>query len=427
MQLGKNSATPPFRLSAMSLSITSSFVALHLWPMSLLPARLTQSSLGEKCAFYFDSLAGNVPVSLHSLGRRVSSNLHRLKSSPVFRPFAQSLDSLGLSEQDTLILSLVVCLLTVVIMSWRTPFSNFWRRSPYPNSSPPHVSDSDYSYLTPDDIVDPPSRGYNQPHAGTGDTEPDTLLLKHRKDNYRLQFPAYAIDDGALSVGLLRQRAAEATQTPNPGRIKLLYKGKLLDNDSLPCKAEGLKQHSEVLCVVSEVQPGESTPSDESDTGAEKTSGLDKSGSETGGRKGKSKKGNKKKNKKPKQQAPPLDPNTLAPPMSQRPSSSGRSSAPSPAPSLKNLPTALDQVNALASYFRTELLPFCDEYVAHPPTDPKARDFEHKKLGETVLTQVILKADGIEPSGDNEARDARRALIKQTQTTLSRLDQAANE
>lgn len=390
--------------------------------MTLLSS-LDQSSLGEKCAVYLDTITGNLPVSLHALGRRLVLNLQWLKSSYPFRP---PLDLLDLSDQGTAILTVFVGLLLVAVMSWRSPFNSFWRRSPYPSSSPPRVSDSDYSYLTPDDIVEPPSRPYGQQYAGTRDTEPDTLLLKHRKNSYQLQFPAYAIDDGALSVGHLRQRAAEATHTPNPDRIKLLYKGKLLDDDSLPCKAEGLKQHSEVLCVVSEVQPGESTPSDISDTEAERTSGsvrLDRSGSDTRGSKRKGKKSkSKRKNKQPSQ---PVDPNTLAPPMSQRPSSSGHSSAPSPAPTLKNIPTAREQVHALTSYFRNEILPFCDEYVAHPPTDPKVRDFEHKKLGETILTQVMLQADGIEPTGDEDARNARKALIKETQATLSRLDQAA--
>lgn len=81
----------------------------------------------------------------------------------------------------------------------------------------------------------------------------------------------------------------------------------------------------------------------------------------------------------------------------------------------------------MITYLRTELLPLCEAYVAHPPTDPKARDFEHKKLSETILAQVILKADGIEPDGDEIARNARKALVKEAQAALNRLDQAARE
>ena len=394
--------------------------------MPLLPSALAQSSWGEKCALYLDSVAGNIPIPLHTLGRRIVTNLEWLKSSYPIRFLTESLD-LDLSDQDAVILTVLVCILTVVLMAWRSPFG-FWRRSP-PYATPshtPHVTDSDYSYLTPDDIVDPPSHSYGRQYAGPSDSDPDMLLLKHRGTAYRLQFPAYAIDDGVLSVGQLRKRAAEATHTADPNRIKLLYKGKLLDNDSLPCKAEGLKQHSEVLCVVSEVQPGDSTSSGVSDTEAERTSGsvrLD-DGSDRGSKKKNKKNKNKNKNKN-KQTGQPADPNSLAPPMSQRPSSSGRSSAaPSPSPSLKDFRTPLDQVNALTTYFRNELVPFCEDYVANTPTDPKVRDFEHKKLGETILAQVILKADGIEPDGDSEARNARKALIKETQTILSRLDQA---
>lgn len=434
----QKSATPPCLPGPKTFHhvgglLFASLIFLEL--MSFLPSLLGQSSLGEKCAFYLDSVAGNIPVSLHTLGRQVASNFQSLRSSYPLRSLSQSL-GLDLSDQDTALLTVFVCLLTVILMSWRSPFG-FLRRSPYPNSStPPRVSDSDYSYLTPDDIVDPPSHSYRQQYAGAGDTEPDMLLLKHRENNYRLQFPAYAIDDGMLSVGQLRRHAAEVTNTLDPNRIKLLYKGKLLNNDSLPLKAEGLKQHSEVVCVVSEV-PGDRTPSDVSDAEADWTSGsvrLDDgsgfaSGSDRGPkRKNKRSKGKGKNKNKNKQADPhPVDPNTLAPPpMAKQPSSPGRS-APSPSPSLKEFRTPLDQVNMLTSYFRNELMPFCDEYVNNTPTDPKVRDFEHKRLGETILTQVILKADGVEPDDDSEARQARRALIKETQAALSRLDKAREE
>jgi hypothetical protein len=309
-------------------------------------------------------------------------------------------------------------------MSWR--FSDLFRRSPYPaaKATPPHISDSDYTYLTPEDIVDRP---------GAEDDEPDTILLKHRKNTYALNFPAYAINDGALSVGELRRRAAEVTRTPNPARIKLLYKGKLLDDDSVPCRTEGLKQQSEVLCVVSEVQPGESTPSEGSEAEAEKAEEAARPDEvQSGGeRRKRNRNRNKKKNKgkgRKTADAAAGDAEGLAPPAEpSRPSSAGESSLPAPPPNLKVLRTPLEQANALITYLRTELLPLCEAYVANPPTDAKARDFEHRKLSETILAQVILKADGIEPDGDEAARNARKALVKEAQAALNSLDQAAKE
>ena len=395
--------------------------------MNLLSSISAQSSLGEKCAFYLDTVAGNIPVSLHTLARRFVTKLELIRSTTSLHALSQSLDATDIA----ILLTTLIGIVTIALMPWRS--GGFLRRSPYNGrSTPPHVSESDYTYIRPEDIVDPPShRHHEQQYRGTSETDPDVLLLRHHRDSYRLQFPAYAIDDGTLSVGDLRQRAAEVTQTSNLNRIKLLYKGKLLSDDSRACKAEGLKQNSEVLCVASKVHPGQRTPSDGSEVeagpvrlgdGPEGTSGSD-----SRGRKQKNKKGKKKNGSKNRPTDQPPDPTSLAPPMSKRPSSSGRSSAPSPAPSLTSFRTSSEQVHALESYFRGQLLPLCEEYIAHPPTEPKARDFEHKKLGETILAQVILKADGIDPDGNEEARNARRALIKETQSTLSRLDQAAKQ
>lgn len=363
--------------------------------MPLQPSLLAQSNLGEKCAVYLDHVTDNLPVILHSLRPRLDPYLAYFSSTP-FRSLARVLPFADDDQTVALCTVVLVCVLTIIAMSW----SNLWRRSPnYNTSSAPRVSDHDFSYITSDDIVDPPSHAsrYESQNDGTADdNEPDILRLKHRGTTYPLHFRAYAIDDGALTVGALREAAAEKTGADNPDRIRLLYKGKLLKDDRRTCKAEGLKQHSEVLCVVSEV--GASTPSDISDldTAASNSTHVD--------------------NKTPTAKEP-----SLAPP---RPSSS-RSNAPSPAPSLKDFRTPLEQINALLAWFQQELTPLCDEYVNDPPTDAKKRDFEHKKLSETIMAQIMLKADGIEPDGDTTVRNVRRALIKEAQATLNRLDQAA--
>ena len=271
------------------------------------------------------------------------------------------------------------------------------------------------------------------------DTSPDILLLKHHKYKYTLEFPAYAIDDGALRVGHLRQRAAEVTRTPDPDRVKLLYKGKLLDEDSLPCKAEGLKQESEVLCVVSEVQPGEVSDPEMMDGGRNAVRGDDDGGAGAGGgkRTGKNKRKNGKGKKNRNQKGAPDNIASPGPTPSQQPQqqqqqpkpqaiSTSASNLPAPAPNLKNFSTPLEQANALTAYFRSELLPPCNAYAADTPTDTRIRDFEHKKLTETILAQVLLKADGIDSTGDPDARNARKALVKEAQEALNKLDAALN-
>ena len=94
---------------------------------------------------------------------------------------------------------------------------------------------------------------------------------------------------------------------------------------------------------------------------------------------------------------------------------------PSPAPSLRDLKPGTEQVEALRQYLESTLVPFCEAYIADPPRDPQARELEHKRLTETIMDQVILKADCIEVE---EARPARRALIKEAQAIMARMDQA---
>ncbi|KAL4965165.1 uncharacterized protein BDV14DRAFT_59983 [Aspergillus stella-maris] len=416
----------------------------------------SQTSLGETCAFYLDYITASLPSSLHTLHHKFISPLisHPAldkNKSPLLRALSsrQLPDWSSLSCDDYItdlpaVFTLLACAIALVVMSWR----NLWRRpSPAYHTTNTSERPSGYTYLTPDDIVDPPSRSYNNTtytRREEDDSEPDKLLLNHRKVTYELYFPPFSINDGTLSVGQLRQSAAEVTHTADPNRIRLLYKGRLLEDDNLPCRAEGLKQQSEILCVVSEVQGGARTPSDLSE--ADRTSSeaprrstadvpeiVPKSESSKKNKKNKRGKKKKKSAAAAADNSDSDDNDSTPPPQPPRPTttttintaSTSPSTLPPQAPNLKSFPTGLDQVNGLLAYFRRELLPLAERYIANPPADEKTREFEHKKLGEYLLAQVILKADGIEPSTD-EIRTARRALIKEAQGTLNRVDAVAN-
>jgi hypothetical protein len=334
-------------------------------------------------------------------------------------------------------------------MSWRDQFA-FWRRT-----NNPQVRDSDFSYLTgaDDDDNENSHRSHHghslhhpqaqyierRPRAPAYEDTPDILLLKHRGVTYPRHFPAYAIDDGDLTIGDIRRRAAEKTAATDLQRVKILYKGKLLRDDDVACKDEGLKPQSEIMCIVSDVRPGESTSVLSASENDKSEAGLSSSGGQQRPSKNK-RKNDKKKDKKRKQReaaaatassdlsSSAVDGSGgLAPPSfdQHRPtSSSGRSAtssaAPSPSPSLANIRTGNGQVDALLHYLRGELAPMCEAYIASPPTEPKAREYEHKRLSETILAQVILKADGID---SEDARTARRALIKEAQSWLNRIDE----
>ena len=76
----------------------------------------------------------------------------------------------------------------------------------------------------------------------------------------------------------------------------------------------------------------------------------------------------------------------------------------------------------IEAHFDADLAPKVKDFMAHPPPDAKAREFEYKKLSEAILTQVLLKLDGVETLGDDALRAKRKALVKNVQAELTELD-----
>ena len=416
--------------SFLDLSVDR-FMTLASSPLSSL------SSLSAASSSYLESLAPNLPVSVQATAHQfaTAAAYYKTQAPPPLDHLALLFETYVLASPTTVAVTFLTLILTVVAMSWRNPL-DMWRgrSSPYgkSSSSQPQVSDSDFSYLTTNDIEEP-QHAYDPsyvPHHSprlhdNDDLAPDIITLKHKGVTYPLHFPAYAIGDGLITIGDLRIKAARATGCSDPRRVKLLYKGRSLKDNSKPAKAEGLKQESEMMCVVSEPMPdgSVSTTSSESDLSRIPTQEIpDRSPKSKKKSRGKKKKGS---NKGKGQEDSP----NLAPPMEppSRPSSAGISGHPSPSPSLNSFKTARDKLDALATYWRTTLVPSCEEYISDPPTDPKIRDYQRKLLDETTMTQVILKADGIDLDGDDVTRAKRKALIREIHQMTTKLDEAARQ
>ncbi|KAI4134852.1 MAG: hypothetical protein LQ347_001176 [Umbilicaria vellea] len=320
----------------------------------------------------------------------------------------------------------------------------------------PTVTDDDFSYMGPGDIVDPPLRsrgtmshneGYGFPprNSARADSEslsPDILTIKHKGTTYPLHFPAFTISDGAVKIGELRRLAAEQTRADDPRKVKLLYKGRVLKDDLIACRDEGLKQNSELMCVVSEapVLNGYTGAGDDSSSSADEDEILAAEGlagprvdvdgtiiddgrprRRKGHRGGKKKKGGSGVNS-PRESSHRLAPGAGPGPSTSRPSSPKPLPYAHPQQPQQRPKTAMDKLDELASTFRTKFVPLCVQFTMNPPSDSRAKELEYKKLSESILAQIILKLDAVETEGDEAARAKRKALVKETQDMLNELD-----
>ncbi|MCJ1230442.1 hypothetical protein MMC12_007116 [Toensbergia leucococca] len=358
------------------------------------------------------------------------------------------------------------------------------RYSPFaalpPGGPPPTVTEDDYHYLGPDDLIDPPRHQQIHPYGlpsttssrvATNTPAPDILVLKHRGTTYPLHFPAFSIAEGILKVGEVRRMAAKETGAEDRRRVKLLYKGNILKDDARPCRDERLKQNSEVLCIVSEGygrgEEGDSSSSADSEEMLENGIGsnpvprVEVDGTITGGPqrvKRKGHRGGRTRRKGTRDSSPTGNPartsDYLAPEATYTTSSTSINNPPRPASRasspMRPLPTQsqpqpvqqpqqpttlpplsqtttrssspLAKLDEISRTFHTKFVPQCVQFTANPPTDPKTRDFEYKKLSESLLAQVILKLDAVETEGDEGARARRKDLVRETQNLLNGLD-----
>lgn len=431
-------------------------------------------SLYELAVSYFHSiLYNNIPSSISSQLLDIPTWFDRVFAAQSPRFSISSLFSNPTSEKlFTLLFPILILLFSM--SAWGRLW-NSGRYSPFATAapvgaSPPTVTENDYDYLGPDDIVDAPrghsvddSYRYPQQHNATriddsSSHSPDILVLQHLGTTYPLHLRAFSIGEGVLKVGDLRRLAALETKTDDPRRVKLFYKGKILKDDHRPCCDEGLKQNSVLRCVVTEaghhgrrddVESSESADSEEmleSGLGGprvEVSGGSRESRSKRKGHRGGRRKTRVTRDGSVEASSTARTSSSFLTPQDSRPPT--RSYSPSPRAGSPHAPlqthpqpaaaqqpsspprpkTSLDILDALSHTFHSEFVPKCKHFLAHPPSDAKSRDMEYKRLSEAILAQIILKLDAVATEGDEGLRTKRRELVKETQSLLSDLDRAA--
>ncbi|KAI7461421.1 hypothetical protein KC357_g8721 [Hortaea werneckii] len=326
-------------------------------------------------------------------------------------------------ENTTLLLSL--CTFLVLAMSWTSRLGNLGRFSPFTRSpqqaGSTKVRDEDFSYITAEDLQRHGADGATARHKTSNESlgpprDTDMLVLKNKRKEYTVHFPAYSIGKGELTVGTVRHAAAKKAGVSDARRIKILYRGKNLKDDLRTCKAEGLRDGSELLLTIADVSSSASGSEDDDDDDDELADGAGQDGDGEGGRRRRNR--GKKSKKKAKREASYQQNSEhlgVPPASSSQPSTRPQSPKP-PTPA-----TPIDKIRALRGTLES-FLPQVQDFQRSPPEDQGKKEYEHKRLSETVLTQVLLKLDGVDTEGDQEARAKRKELVKDTQAVLHDID-----
>lgn len=310
------------------------------------------------------------------------------------------------------------------------------------------VTDQDFSYITADDLAEQSDghtksssnhHSHGHHHNSTRDShrasrDTDLLIFRNRSVQYPIHFPAYSITDGILTVGAAREQAARKLDVHPPHRLRMFCKGRNLKDDSRTLRDEGLRStdDAEILCVIGD--SGHDTRDDGSDSGSDASADGRADGDVVDGKSKKKKKSRSKKKKSRKSGVSSASGSGTSSPIpvaehlpipsnahplhrpSATPASAPRGVSPQPPQ------TPLAKLAAIEDRYRHELKPAAEAYMANPPTDRAKSEFEHKKHAETILTQVLLKCDGVEAEGDDDLRAKRKALVKEVQAFLSTLD-----
>ncbi|KAK4153061.1 BAG domain-containing protein [Chaetomidium leptoderma] len=333
----------------------------------------------------------------------------------------------------------------------RYGFSNRWPSiSPFSSQDGvPHVTDEDYSYITSADLEDrgvdiprpytsqsPIADSYSSsaPAFGRPRPEDDVLLIKYQSVTYPEHFPAYSIGDGKLFVSDVRERVKMILDLSDrqAKRIKLYYKGRRLKKSEGPVREYGVKNNSELLMVLAESSRGSNSSVSSEEVmvvrdGRERyeAPGDSPRDSPRVGRSGRWGDRSPRDSNSQVGLDVPVDDNRRRGTSRVRTQSPGSAASAASAPPVTRVGKPggpIEKLNGISADFRSNWLSLCLDFAARPPTDPKKRAEEHRRLSETVMQKILLKLDAVETSEEQGARAMRKELVVEVQQVLNRMD-----
>jgi hypothetical protein len=464
---------PPQDSAQMPLFQSQNILAFHNSqhsPTASIPSRLLSSLRGHanvassNLTTWASNLLEHLPDSIREL---VISQ--EAKTSGTFDRFS-SLNSTATVSTITALLLALFYFAARFLMStyYRSSFDGYGggRRSPYASGIPRDMLDHHFEYLTSDSIDDRHTTHHRtsnaRPQVPAADPEgaPDVVILKSKGQEYKLHFMPFAISDGLLLVGDLRKYAAEKLNA-DPKRVRLLYKRVTLEDDRRPATDYGVKQNSTVSCVLAE---GGNSAIDSSSDDNIPSSRADHQPRRQQRPRGQSNVRHRSEEQVPVQSSFLHPANAGIPRQTERPAERptrhdslrsptngdyrrqrSHSRAPSPNPSVATssstasipvfdfkppkFPSRYDEtgpfgkLKALSDTLYNTWLPLCDRYIRHPPSEPKEREKECKRLTESILAKVTLELDNVDLMGINEARIIRKELVECANKVMGRCDE----
>ena len=457
------------QLLQMPLFQSENLAAFHIHqntPRPSIPSRLLSSLRG-----HVNVASPNLTSWASNLIEHLPASIRELVISPEVRS-SGTLDRFSTLNQTATVSTLTAVLLAFLYFGAKFLMSTYWRgsfdgrsggrRSPYPSGIPREHMLDHVEYLTSDAIDDhhtnhersSNARVYDKP--ADPDDAPDIINLKSRGQEYKLKFVPFAISDGKLLVGDLRKYAAEQLRT-DPKRLRMLYKREPLDDDRRPATYYGVKQNSTVSCVLTEANASAIDSSSDDDIPSSSANAQPRRQQRP---RGKSNVRHRSEEQVPVQSNFLHPANATIPRQSERLSrrdslraptngdyrrqrSHSRAASPNPSVTTNSSSTAsiavfdfkppkfpssydsaspFSKLKTLSDAFYNTWLPLCERYIRHPPSDPRDRDKECKRLTESILSQITLKLDDVDTNGINEARIIRKGLVESALEVMRRCD-----